>query len=284
MLSAGSIWRELRLLMWPVLCLMLVFGLAGGCSAMATPGPTDGSPQPVSTQAAEPAMSDIPSTATPPAAATREVQPSPIAPTPLTPPAALQERRMLVLEYPPRIRVGNSDVILLTLEVDPEGQITPTAEYQGHSISGEPVLIPDLYSTHNILAEARLDLAGMQIDPQGAVIEPMRPGQVLKFSWSLSPRRPGYTRGTLWLFLNLVPKDGGEIDRRALMAYRLEIEATSVLGLPANLARWAGVAGSGLSLVVGFPFVENFVIWLWRKARRRKKRKISQSSHKKGTL
>src|SRR5258708_9493710 len=46
----------------------------------------------------------------------------------VAPQPAMPESRRLTLEYPPNIRVGDSDVIRLTLEVDTLGNVTPTAE------------------------------------------------------------------------------------------------------------------------------------------------------------
>ena len=53
------------------------------------------------------------------------------------------------------------DIVRLTLEVDDLGNITPTAQIEGNVVVGETIEIPDLYETHNVTAEAQLDLAGM---------------------------------------------------------------------------------------------------------------------------
>src|SRR5271157_494877 len=86
------------------------------------------------------------------------------APT-VAPQPAIPESRRLTLEYPPNIRVGDSDVIRLTLEVDTLGNITPTAEVHGNIVSGKIVQIPNVYDTHNVFAEARLDIAGPNVRP-----------------------------------------------------------------------------------------------------------------------
>ncbi len=106
-------------------------------------------------------------------------------------PATLQERRLAVLEWPSSIHVGDSDVLTLTLLVDQAGRLTPTAQIGGHKVTGEAVFIPDLYDTYNLVAAARLDLAGVQVSPQGMVSQPMRPGQKIFFSWSISPTQLG---------------------------------------------------------------------------------------------
>ncbi len=184
-------------------------------------------------------------------------------------PASLQERRLAVLEWPASIHVGDSDVLTLTLLVDQVGRITPTAQIGGHQVTGAAVFIPDLYDTYNLVAAARLDLAGVQVAPQGMVSQPMRPGQNIFFSWSISPSQLGQYRGTLWLYLNLVPKNGGNADQLTLLAPEIQIESVSVLGLPGPVARWSGVAGTSLSFVFGFPFIESLLkkLWKWMRAK-----------------
>lgn len=185
--------------------------------------------------------------------------------SPLPQPAPqLLERRLVVLEWPPRIRVGDGDRLRLTLMVDSQGRITPSVETAGHQVSGQPVTIPDLYDTHNLLIETRLDLAGVAVEPQGVVSQPMLSGQPLSFYWSIRPADVGQLRGTLWIFLVMVPKDGSPVQRQTLLAPPVDIEAISVLGLPASVARWGGVAGASLSAVLGFPFLEKILQAIWK--------------------
>src|SRR5512142_2144375 len=106
------------------------------------------------------------------------------------PPAAIPETRRVTLEYPSHIRQGDSDVVRLTLEVDSLGNVTPTAETQGNTVKGQTVQVPSLYQTHNVIAEARLDLAGVDVRPGDVVSEPVLPGQSATFYWSVHPNAP----------------------------------------------------------------------------------------------
>ena len=45
--------------------------------------------------------------------------------TPASP--GIPERRLLVLEWPEKIRQGDSDIVRLTLQMDEQGQLTATA-------------------------------------------------------------------------------------------------------------------------------------------------------------
>src|ERR1700690_738947 len=110
---------------------------------------------------------------------------------PVAPPPAIPESRRLTLEYPPEIRVGDSDVIRLTLEVDTLGNLTPTAEGQGNTVTGKIVQIPNVYDTHNVFAEARIDIAGLNIQPADIQSESLTQGQAVTFYWSVQPTSAG---------------------------------------------------------------------------------------------
>jgi len=185
------------------------------------------------------------------------------------PPPAIPEMRMLTLEFPPTIRAGDSDIVRLTLEINDNGNITPTASVAGNQTVGQVVTIPNLYETHNVLAEARLDMAGMDIRPNDVITETLLPNQKVTFYWSLLPAEVGKYKGTVWFFLRFVPKAAGVESRQALSAQVIEIESTSLFGLRAAPARWLGVAGTFISSILGFPFLESILKALWKWVRGR---------------
>lgn len=185
-----------------------------------------------------------------------------------TPQPGLPERRRLTLEFPLQMRAGDSDVIRLTLEVDDLGNITPTAEIEGHTTTGDTIEIPNLYETHHVIAEARVDMAGMEIAPPDLSSQPLAQGQSVTFYWSIRPGETGLYRGTVWLYLRFVDRQNGEESRKAISAQLVEIEAVNLLGLSANFVRTTGLIGSVVGTVIGFPFFEDIVKFL---IRRRKK-------------
>ncbi len=229
------------------------FACAGGSSA---PLPGDAGVQPVPT--------DIVSAATQPVFAPIDK------PTQISPSAAIPETRRLTLEFPSKMRAGvEGDVVRLTLEVDDLGNITPTAQFEGNVVIGETIEIPDLYETHDVTAEARLDLAGMIIQPSGPTFEPLTRGQSATFFWSIRPEEVGKYRGTVWLHLNFKDKSTGDESRIAVSAQIVEIEAVDFFGLSVNFARTSGVVGSIVGGVVGFPFLEDIVKFLFKRRKRK---------------
>lgn len=180
----------------------------------------------------------------------------------------IPEHRRVTLEFPPRIRSGDSDIVRLTLEIDVLDGATPTSESEGNKITGETVEIPNLYATHNVIAEARLDLAGVEIRPPGIVQAPMGPGQAVTFFWSVRPLSKGTFKGTAWLFLRFVDKQTGEESQRALSAQTVEIRTTDLFGFSAGFARTTGAIGSVIGGIIGFPFFEDIVKLILRRFRR----------------
>ncbi len=184
-------------------------------------------------------------------------------------PPAIPERRRLILEFPPRIRAGDSDIARLTLEVDEQGNLTPTAVVEGNVVTGEVIEIPNVYQTHHVVAEARFDIAGVEVSPSELSSQAFTQGQTVTFYWSIRAREPGIYRGTIWFYLRFVDKISGEESRKTVSAQIVEIEAVNFLGLSANFARTTGLIGSIVGTVIGFPFFEDIVKFLFKRRGRR---------------
>ena len=177
------------------------------------------------------------------------------------------EGRALVLEWPERMRVGDSGLIALTLETGQEGQMTPSPQEAGVPETG----YQDVYETHFVVAEARLELAGMAYAPTGQISEGLLPGKPAAFFWQVRPPQAGESRGTVWLHLRYLPLDGGEEARRVLSAQIVEIRAVSLFGLS---GRWARVLGS-VGVIVGAALGLNELLpWIWVQYEKRKNKDL----------
>ena len=250
---------------------MLLFSLSA-CGAT-SPSPEDLTAIAVATE--EPAASEVPateapvSTDEPPATAT----PPGIVPTGMPAQPSIPETRLLTLEFPPTMKAGEQgDVIRLTLEADDLGNITATAEMGGHVVEGEVVEIPNLYETHNVVAEARFDIAGIEVQPSGATLQPLRQGEPVTFYWSILARETGNYSGVIWLHLVFTDRLSGEESRLAVSAQIVEIEAVDFFGFSTDFVKTSGVVGSVLGVIVGFPFFDDVVKYLWGKLGKGKKK------------
>jgi hypothetical protein len=185
---------------------------------------------------------------------------------------ALLETRRLTLEFPPKIKADSaSDIVRLTLEVDDLGNVTPTAYYETNTVTGEVIQIPDLYQTHNVGVEASFDIAGVDVRPSGSTYQPLQKGKPVTFYWSIRAPQVGKFRGTIWVNLVFVDKVTGEESRRAISAQIVDIEAVDFFGFSVNFVQTSGVIGSVLGLIVGFPFFDDIVKFLWSKRNSKKK-------------
>lgn len=241
-----------------VISLIIALAILCGCAVIylltfqrhtAGAVPPDSSSEPGAIQATAPLPSELPTSISP------EITGLP----------AIPERRRLTVEFPPRMRAGDSDRVRLTLEVDELGNVTPTAQIGGNVITGKVIEIPNLYESHHVIAETRFDIAGMEVLPAELVSEALSPGSSVTFYWSIHPSEVGDYRGTIWLYLRFVDKLNGEESRKTVSAQLVEIEAVNLLGLSGNFARTTGVIGSVVGTVLGFPFLEDVLKFIFKK-------------------
>ena len=173
-------------------------------------------------------------------------------------PPGIPEALRFTLELPVKIRVGDAEVIRLSLEVDENGNLLPAAPIGNDEIYSEHMEVPNLYDNYNRMAEARLDLVGIQALPSGELSQPLRPGQRTAFFWSLRPSDFGNFQGAIWLHLRYISLDDGGESRRLLSNQLVEIEAVNLLGLGGTPARVLG----GVGIVVGsFLALEKVFSW-----------------------
>lgn len=168
-------------------------------------------------------------------------------------PLSLMEQRRLRITWPQKIRLGDTGRVTLALEMEPA--------------KGTMAEAPDLFDAYRVVVETRLDMAAMPLIPASTISEPMVAGRELNLYWQARPATPGRYKGTLWLYLNLVPKVGGEVERRPLVARSIVMQVAPVLGLPAFIVRWACVAGVGLSALLGMPLWAGVLKRLWVRAK-----------------
>jgi hypothetical protein len=187
---------------------------------------------------------------------------------PGTPAPAVPEERRLTLQWPATLRQGDANrFVVLRLAAEDE-LVTPTVSLEGEESSTEPVQIPDVYDTHNVMAEARLDIAGLAVAPDEQVSLSLRPGETVEFRWNVRAGEIGAYKGTAWLYLRFLPLDGGPESREALNAMDIEICTVNFLGIGGPAARLMGAAGVFIGGLFGFGDLLRGVRWLRKSLRR----------------
>ena len=174
---------------------------------------------------------------------TQELQPAP---------TSYAEQRVVELEYPPSMRLGDSDIIRLALI--PYGEdYQVTTEFGEHETDVKPfdVQRPEGYELE---AEARLDGVGFEISPSEDWVQALPVGEQVTWRWSLTPRSPGQQRLTVTLILRWVPHVGTAGVQREATAFSrgLNVNVVSFFGLTRGQAMTGGmfglIFGGGLAL------------------------------------
>ena len=180
-----------------------------------------------------------------PTVAPEAEEPTPVPVTPTTAPAALPavEDRLVELEWPSAMRLGESDVIRLSFMPSQEGY-TVTAEFPEHQAVTRTVAVKRPPS-YDVFAVARLDHTGFDLSPEEEQAQELPPAEPVIWRWSLTPRSTGQHRLAVSLKLRWAPQAGATGSQRESIVYSraLDIQVSSFLGLTPSQATTAGMAG-----------------------------------------
>lgn len=227
---------------WLSACALLVALLLlvlAGCSPAATQLPQPG------TQ---------PSSAAEAATATTALSQPTQAPTQAGPtPQPVIEERMVELEWPASMRLGDSEVVRLALVPYEDGYIAQ-AEFPEHALQTNPVPVPRP-DGYELYAVARLDGVGFAIAPSTEQQRFLPAGEAVAWRWTFSPRAAGRHSLAVQLVLRWVPVGGQAGGVRESLAFSrgLDVQVRSFLGLSPVQAGAAGflglLTGGGLCLL-----------------------------------
>jgi len=112
---------------------------------------------------------------------------------------------------------------------------------------GDSIETAGLPSGFNLVTAARIQTSDLALDPNGEILEPLPAGGRASFTWRAAPLHTGDLDATLFVRLELVPQQGGEVASRTILARALLMHSTSPLGLTQSSAVGLGIA----ALLVG---------------------------------
>ncbi len=162
------------------------------------------------------------------------------------------EQRMLELEWPAALRLGESDLVRLSI-VPYQGGYQVTAEFPEHAVQSQQVTVTRV-AGYILSGVARLDGVGFEIEPGGEQEQPLPVDQVVTWRWTLRPRAPGQQRLSITLTLRWTPEEGasGAARQAPVFSRGLDVQVSSFLGLsqPQAMAAgfWGLLVGLGISL------------------------------------
>jgi hypothetical protein len=201
-------------------------------------------PEPTTAPAAAVTATQAPrNTAVPPTAASTAT-PGALPPTPAQPvETAPAESRLVELEWPQQMRLGDSDIVRMALMPSQEGY-TVTAEFPEHQTVTRTVSVrrPGGY---DLSAIGRLDAVGFELSPQGDQAYDLLMGEVVTWRWTLTPRNAGQHRLSVSLLLRWTPQSGttGAARESTIFSRGLNVDVTAPLGLTTSQAATTGLIG-----------------------------------------
>jgi hypothetical protein len=132
-------------------------------------------------------------------------------------------------------------------------------------------MITDVYETHRVMAQARLDLAGIEAVPEvgQSQLQALAPGEEISFYWSIRSDQIAHYSGVVWFSLLYQPLDGGPEREQVISAQSIEIECVNFAGLGGTPARLMGGAGILLGVLLSMDTTADF-LKKYRNSRKRR--------------
>jgi hypothetical protein len=248
--------------------LALIFAACAAAEPVAKPEETPAHEGEAALAPEEPVEEEEPTLAPPPTEppATPTAQPS--GPTPI--PTPVVEERIAEVEWPASMRVGDGEVIRLSLVVSPEGAYLTTPEIAGHAVETTTLPLPVTRSGYQGYVNASLTAAGLEVTAAGASRQALRPGRTNTWRWTVSAPAAGTYHPVINLIVSWEPEsrtDGAGPIEEAVWSRVLTVEARAPLGLSGSQIDWLGLGGTALGTAAGLPFVEKALSTLWKRLR-----------------
>jgi hypothetical protein len=251
-----------------LLIFILILLLTAACAAQATPAAeapasaavvetvevekevvvTPAAEAPTAEKSPTPYPAEVQPTQVPAMVETPALEPTAVRPLP----TAIEEKRVVELEYPPSMRLGDSDVLRLSLVPSEDGYTVQT-DYPEHQTDTQPVTVAQK-SGYELSGVARLDAVGFEISPQAEQERYIPVGEQVNWQWALTPQEPGQQRLAVTLWLRWKPLDSVSAPMRETEIYSrsLNIQISSFFGMTRRQAMSGGflglIFGGGLSL------------------------------------
>ena len=142
-------------------------------------------------------------------------------------PTVVEEKRVVELEYPPSMRLGDSDVVRLSLVPSEDGYTVQT-DYPEHQTDTQDIIVVQK-SGYELSGIARLDAVGFEVSPQAEQERFIPQGQQVNWQWALTPRAPGQQRLVVTLWLRWKPVENPSAPMRETEIYSRSSEYSGEL-------------------------------------------------------
>jgi hypothetical protein len=151
----------------------------------------------------------------------------------------------MTLKWDSHHPIGDVSVIELSLDLEerddlvfapiPQKSISYTSSYRNPGET-DTVLSAEL-------AEARLELPGIEVKPREMVAQPFHPGGEAVFYWNVISNIEGDFMGRIWVYVRNQANSGKEANRYPIAVQPVEFNWQSFFGLNGTMARYIGIFG-----------------------------------------
>jgi hypothetical protein len=150
------------------------------------------------------------------------------------------EGRLVEMEWPGQLRLGDSDVVRLAL-VPSQNGYDVQAEFPDHQLTTQTVPVERPYG-YQLYAAGILDGVSFDISPAGEQEHLLPLGQTVTWRWTVRARSPGEQDLSIALWLRWRPGPGIEAQPREALAFSraMRVQVSSVLGMTRAQASTTG--------------------------------------------
>ncbi len=151
------------------------------------------------------------------------------------------------LTWTSRIRAGEKGFVRLEFQsaVSGLGGFSLLGDQRNafHSIHQLP-----LNTSNHVLAETRIELPGVILDPGEELIQPLIFGKSLSFTWWITPKDSGNVEGEIWFYIKNISQDQNEAVRQPISVINIHTRSVDLLGMNGQTARIFGIIGVCIAL------------------------------------
>ncbi|MFW6136001.1 MAG: hypothetical protein ACOC7N_04185 [Chloroflexota bacterium] len=191
-------------------------------------------------------------------------------PAPTASPTPVVEERTAEVEWPNSMRVGDGEVVRVSLLALAQAAEAGTPEVAEHEVESAALELPVARAGYQGMVSASLTAAGLEVTAAGPAEQPLVPGGTNTWRWTVSAPRAGTYRPVVNVTVRWEPMEGsggtGPVEE-LVWSRVLTVRARGVLGLSGPQVDWMGTAGSVLGTVAGIPFLEKVLTTLWGRVR-----------------
>jgi hypothetical protein len=193
---------------------------------------------------------------------------TPAGPPPTPEPTPEVEERLVEIEWPASMRVGDNDLLRFSLKPAPDGGYVPTPEIGGHEVEATPIPMTVTRPGYTGYVRATLSASGLNVEAAGPEEQPLVAGQSNTWRWTISSDQVGTYYVVITLSVRWQPEADSGLPgpiEETVWDRTLTVVARGTLGLSGVQTDLVAAGGSVLGAISGIPFAEKGLGLVWKR-------------------